>query len=69
MFEALSFAERYNNKGEVDIRNDEYIVTKEKEPPMTKNIEAGWNFDNSYARLPKSFYNSIDPNPVQNTRD
>ena len=28
-------------------------------------IEAGWNFDNSYARLPKSFYSSLDPTPVR----
>lgn len=27
-------------------------------------IETGWNFDNSYARLPKSFFKSLDPTPV-----
>ncbi|TFE23746.1 protein adenylyltransferase SelO [Cohnella luojiensis] len=27
-------------------------------------IDAGWNFDNSYARLPKSFFTRIDPTPV-----
>lgn len=26
--------------------------------------EAGWNFDNSYARLPDSFFSRVDPNPV-----
>ncbi len=26
--------------------------------------EAGWNFDNSYARLPKTFFSFIDPVPV-----
>lgn len=26
--------------------------------------EIGWNFDNSYARLPKSFFTSINPTPV-----
>ncbi|MFX3623607.1 MAG: YdiU family protein [Ectobacillus sp.] len=34
---------------------------------MTKGketIEAGWNFDNSYARLPKTFFSSINPTPV-----
>jgi uncharacterized protein YdiU (UPF0061 family) len=31
---------------------------------MTKKIEAGWNFDNSYAGLPELFYKTIDPNPV-----
>ncbi|MEX3711927.1 protein adenylyltransferase SelO [Cytobacillus horneckiae] len=25
---------------------------------------AGWNFDNSYVKLPKSFYSSMNPNPV-----
>ncbi|GGH30540.1 UPF0061 protein [Paenibacillus segetis] len=27
-------------------------------------IEAGWNFDNSYARLPGTFYTHLDPTPV-----
>jgi len=27
-------------------------------------IETGWNIDNSYARLPKSFFTRLDPNPV-----
>lgn len=31
---------------------------------MTKSKETGWNFDNSYSRLPKSFYSSINPTPV-----
>lgn len=26
--------------------------------------ECGWNFDNSYARLPKTFYTNIKPTPV-----
>lgn len=25
----------------------------------------GWNFDNSYARLPKTFYTRLEPTPVQ----
>jgi uncharacterized protein YdiU (UPF0061 family) len=33
---------------------------------MTKGTEqAGWNFDNSYARLPKSFYSILNPTPVR----
>ncbi|MFZ3590588.1 protein adenylyltransferase SelO [Bacillus sp. DJP31] len=33
---------------------------------MTKEkIETGWNLDNSYARLPKLFYTSDNPKPVQ----
>jgi len=28
------------------------------------NINAGWNFDNSYAGLPEMFYSRIEPNPV-----
>lgn len=35
---------------------------------MTNKIEAGWNFDNSYARLPKLFYNKVDPNPVRDPK-
>jgi uncharacterized protein YdiU (UPF0061 family) len=27
-------------------------------------IETGWNFDNSYARLPKSFYTKLTPTPM-----
>lgn len=29
------------------------------------NISAGWNFDNSYARLPHSFYSKLNPTPVR----
>jgi len=35
---------------------------------MTKGkaiIETGWNIDNSYARLPKSFFTSLNPVPVR----
>jgi uncharacterized protein YdiU (UPF0061 family) len=31
---------------------------------MTKTKEAGWKFDNSYARLPKIFYSALNPTPV-----
>ena len=34
-------------------------MTKKKE-----SIETGWNFDNSYARLPQSFFTSLSPTPV-----
>jgi serine/tyrosine/threonine adenylyltransferase len=36
------------------------------DPMRTKkeNIEAGWNLENSYANLPKSFYSSVHPTPV-----
>ena len=27
-------------------------------------VDAGWNFDNSYARLPEIFFTQVDPNPV-----
>lgn len=30
----------------------------------TSNIKISWNFDNSYARLPKSFFTNINPTPV-----
>lgn len=37
---------------------------------MTKEtiIKTGWNFDNSYARLPKSFFASIKPTPVRSPK-
>lgn len=36
---------------------------------MTKDIiETGWNFDNSYARLPKSFFTSHNPTPVRSPK-
>ena len=28
-------------------------------------VEKGWNFDNSYARLPETFFTKVDPNPVR----
>ncbi|OPA79127.1 hypothetical protein BVG16_08490 [Paenibacillus selenitireducens] len=34
-------------------------MAKEKE-----SIEAGWNFDNSYSRLPKILYTHLNPTPV-----
>ena len=35
---------------------------------MTNRIESGWNFDNSYAHLPKSFFTKLNPNPVQSPK-
>ncbi len=31
-------------------------------------IETGWNLDNSYARLPKLFFSSINPTPVRSPK-
>jgi uncharacterized protein YdiU (UPF0061 family) len=31
-------------------------------------IEAGWNFDNSYARLPESFFTKLNPTPVRSPK-
>ncbi|MFT9497220.1 protein adenylyltransferase SelO [Anaerosolibacter sp.] len=31
-------------------------------------IETGWNLDNSYARLPKSFFTSLTPSPVHSPK-
>ncbi|WP_238546145.1 protein adenylyltransferase SelO [Tumebacillus flagellatus] len=31
----------------------------------TEHREAGWNFENSYARLPESFFTSTEPTPVR----
>ena len=33
--------------------------------PMTTKSENGWNFDNSYARLPKIFFTRQNPEPVR----
>jgi serine/tyrosine/threonine adenylyltransferase len=35
---------------------------------MTKSKETGWNLDNSYARLPKSFFTSTSPTPVRSPK-
>lgn len=38
---------------------------------MTKRnaiIETGWNLDNSYARLPKSFFTTLNPTPVRSPK-
>ncbi|MDF2571907.1 MAG: hypothetical protein K0R55_3511 [Sporomusa sp.] len=38
---------------------------------MTKGaaiIETGWNLDNSYARLPESFFSSFNPTPVRSPK-
>ncbi len=38
---------------------------KEKGEAMLNTKEQGWNFDNSYSRLPKLFFSSILPTPVR----
>ncbi|WP_141604322.1 protein adenylyltransferase SelO [Terrilactibacillus laevilacticus] len=35
---------------------------------MTKRSKAGWNFDNSYTRLPELFFSSTNPTPVQSPK-
>lgn len=36
---------------------------------MTKELnETGWNFDNSYARLPQTFFTSQNPSPVRSPK-
>ncbi|WP_442602397.1 protein adenylyltransferase SelO [Paenibacillus sp. KN14-4R] len=35
---------------------------------MTKRTETGWNFDNSYARLPELFFTRINPTPVRSPK-
>ncbi|WP_053361487.1 protein adenylyltransferase SelO [Bacillus sp. FJAT-27251] len=32
---------------------------------MTNNNQTGWNFDNSYARLPEAFFSTLNLNPVR----
>ncbi|BBI35849.1 protein adenylyltransferase SelO [Cohnella abietis] len=34
----------------------------------TEIIDAGWNFDNSYARLPQSFFSRLNPTPVRSPK-
>jgi len=31
----------------------------------TATLQTGWNFDNSYARLPETFYSKVEPTPVR----
>ncbi|PEZ04794.1 hypothetical protein CN326_15690 [Bacillus sp. AFS018417] len=33
-----------------------------------ERIETGWNLDNSYARLPESFFTSLNPTPVRSPK-
>jgi len=35
---------------------------------MTQNNEVGWNFDNSYARLPELFFENTKPTPVHSPK-
>jgi uncharacterized protein YdiU (UPF0061 family) len=45
--------------------------TIEKGDTMTEKkevIETGWNFDNSYARLPKSLFTRLGPTPVRSPK-
>jgi serine/tyrosine/threonine adenylyltransferase len=35
---------------------------------LKEAIEKGWNFDNSYARLPKTFFTSQNPTPVHSPK-
>ena len=37
-------------------------------PEIKEVIETGWNFDNSYARLPKSFFTRINPTTVRSPK-
>jgi serine/tyrosine/threonine adenylyltransferase len=46
-------------------------IQKRKGDTMTTEkaiIETGWNLDNSYARLPKSFFTSLNPAPVRSPK-
>jgi uncharacterized protein YdiU (UPF0061 family) len=46
-------------------------IEEEKEDTMTEikeKIETGWNLDNSYARLSKSFFSSLNPTPVSSPK-
>jgi len=43
------------------------IIHKDK-GEITMSNETGWKLDNSYARLPKSFYSSTNPTPVRSPK-
>ena len=34
----------------------------------TGKIEVGWNLDNSFSRLPKSFFTALKPTPVRSPK-
>lgn len=53
----------YKKIRQTDERKIEDTMTNRKEL-----IESGWNLDNSYARLPKSFFTNLSPNPVQSPK-
>jgi serine/tyrosine/threonine adenylyltransferase len=47
------------------------VLYRRKGDAMTERqaiIETGWNIDNSYARLPESFYTSLNPTPVRSPK-
>ena len=48
------------SRTEKDKRRKEDTMTNKK-----STIKTGWNFDNSYAHLPKSFFSSINPTSVR----
>jgi serine/tyrosine/threonine adenylyltransferase len=44
------------------------MTEERKGDKMTNHNEIGWNFDNSYARLPESFFTSHNPTPVSSPK-
>jgi len=43
-------------------------MIEKKKIVKTKIVETGWNFDNSYARLPKLFFTKQSPTPVVSSK-
>ena len=55
----------------VNLPHDKYIDTRKGLVPMDELYgitNAGWNFDNSYSRLPDLFFSVVNPMPVSNPR-
>jgi uncharacterized protein YdiU (UPF0061 family) len=44
------------------------IKDKRREGETMTNKKAGWNFDNSYARLPELFFTTLEPTPVRSPK-
>src|SRR5579875_199644 len=47
---------------------NEYLLREEGDIMTNQNMETSWNFDNSYARLPESFFTHLKPTPVRSPK-
>lgn len=49
-------------------RNGDKMTDKQSKIESENIVDPGWNFDNSYADLPKIFYAGINPTPVKSPK-